>query len=712
MKTQSVITKFGDNLVTLLNKLSSNSYVIAIRQGFLFALPALIIFSYAFLALELLSLRSTVAINNGIWVNFLIYIYNGTAYTIALLILMGIAYNIARHHEHNADIDITSSKPLLTTLITICCYFAYIPPFNNYGVVLHASGLNNVLPAIIIGIVAPKMFYAFTKFKRLRINAYFDISYPMATKVLNTLAASLLVISFFAFLHTVSVTFNFRLIDSIFHMVAEGVPPAESGNLIRYLYYTVFRNVLLFFGVADYGHLHSSIELFSSFNFGQSFLMFQHFVFLGGSGATLGLLVSMLIVNKNNKLRWFAQVSLMPSLFGIGQILLYGLPLIFNPVFIIPFILTPIILLLTSFLAIHVGFIDLSDGGLAVQLLPIFFSGYTAAGSWRGVALQFINLIISIAIYLPFTLAYKNLNKRDTVKDKHDLINASINKFVTESSYITARNDSVGGMAQLLSADLRKAIARNELYLQYQPQVDVAQLENQRVVGVEALLRWTHPVHGVIPPPTITTLAAEGNFLSELSSWVAEEAAKTLRNWRNKGLTGIWMSINLSAIEMDDITTAKKIIAILKKYDIPHELFRVEITEEMALTINENVKNTVGELANAKIPIAIDDFGMGHSSAIYLKHFPISTLKIDRVISEDIVTNQRSSIILDGLVDICKRLNITMVVEYTEDYEQIAALIEKGCHIFQGYFFSRPLMENDAYDFIIRNIEKGKLLVI
>lgn len=249
---------------------------------------------------------------------------------------------------------------------------------------------------------------------------------------------------------------------------------------------------------------------------------------------------------------------------------------------------------------------------------------------------------------------------------------------------ITRRN-------KLLNA-LRTALDNREFSLVYQPQYDV---EAHSLAGVEALLRWTHPEFGSVPPEQFINLLEDSGMIIPVGNWVIEESVRQFREWADKGLMLPRLSINLSVRQFDSSHLVPGIIQALDSMRIPRHCLEVEVTETLAALADRSVVSKILELSNAGVRIAIDDFGSGFSSLTYFKYLNVNTLKIDKEISLDIHKNVYSSAIFESLKLICDALSVDIVAEYAETAEQVKKLISLGCRNFQGYYFSKPLSPAD-----------------
>lgn len=243
-----------------------------------------------------------------------------------------------------------------------------------------------------------------------------------------------------------------------------------------------------------------------------------------------------------------------------------------------------------------------------------------------------------------------------------------------------------------LENDLRNALVRNEFELHYQPQVSVVQ---RRIVGVEALLRWQHPVLGPISPATFVQVAEEVGLIGEISAWVLEQACAQVAEWRRAGIEAPRMSINLSANDFHRSNIVASITDCLERHALRPGQFEIEITESIMMNDTAGVTAKLQELRSSGISVAIDDFGTGYSALAYLQKFPVSTLKIDRSFVRDLEGPMTNPIIA-AITGIARGFELELVAEGVENEEQARALRALGCDVMQGYLFARPSRAADA----------------
>ncbi|WP_228895781.1 putative bifunctional diguanylate cyclase/phosphodiesterase [Pseudoduganella aquatica] len=253
-----------------------------------------------------------------------------------------------------------------------------------------------------------------------------------------------------------------------------------------------------------------------------------------------------------------------------------------------------------------------------------------------------------------------------------------------------------------IESELRQALQHDELQLYYQPKVS---LRSGRIVGAEALLRWRHPVRGLVSPGVFIPVAEETGLILELGNWVLEEACRQVRAWKDANLIMPPIAVNLSARQFDRQLPAR-MADVLQRHQVHPEQIMLEITESLLVRGTENVVAIMNELVAMGLALALDDFGTGYSSLAYLKKFPISTLKIDRSFVIGLPYEENDCAIARAIVTMAQQLRQEIVAEGVETAEQMSFLRELGCDQLQGYLFSQPVPADDFE----RMLREGKRL--
>ncbi|MEB3163105.1 MAG: diguanylate cyclase [Prochlorothrix sp.] len=250
-----------------------------------------------------------------------------------------------------------------------------------------------------------------------------------------------------------------------------------------------------------------------------------------------------------------------------------------------------------------------------------------------------------------------------------------------------------------LESDLRAAVLNREFVIHYQPQVS---LETGQVIGVEALVRWQHPRMGLITPGQFIAWAAELGILRSLSQWVLEQACYQHQRWQEQGLPPLRMAVNISPHQFDSPTFSLEVEEIIQKTGIQPQYLELEITEESTARDLHGTVERLRVLQAKGLQIALDDFGQGYSCLSALKHFPLHTLKIDRMFIKDIPRDESDMAIAKTITALGAGLGLKVLAEGVETLDQVQFLRSIGCDLVQGYLVSRPLPPEALEQWLVR----------
>jgi len=248
-----------------------------------------------------------------------------------------------------------------------------------------------------------------------------------------------------------------------------------------------------------------------------------------------------------------------------------------------------------------------------------------------------------------------------------------------------------------LEKDLREALPRNQLYLVYQPQISY---RDQRVVGVEALLRWQHPELGMVPPDQFIPLAEQNGNIVVIGEWVLDQACRQLREWHDQGFTELRMAVNLSTVQLHHSELPRVVNNLLQIYRLPPRSLELEVTETGLMEDISTAAQHLLSLRRSGALIAIDDFGTGYSSLSYLKSLPLDKIKIDKSFVQDLLEDDDDATIVRAIIQLGKSLGMQVIAEGVETADQEAYIVAQGCHEGQGYLYSKPLPARELTAFL------------
>ncbi|MBR1553403.1 MAG: PTS sugar transporter subunit IIC/EAL domain-containing protein [Schwartzia sp.] len=407
---------------------------------------------------------------------------------------------------------------------------------------------------------------------------------------------------------------------------------------------------------------------------------------VGGAGASLALLLAIFLRSQNKNIRAVGKIAMLPVCVNINEILLFGIPVVCNPVFFVPFLLAPFANLQIAYWATHFGLVPVTIREVSWNL-PVFFSGY-AAGGWNGVLLQTLLLLLDVAIYLPFVSMYDAARRqRFSVLVRRLEARCRECEDALRPFDIHELKDEERLAAMSLVRDLRAAIQKRELCMAYQPQYSVA----GAFVGGEALLRWNHPEAGFIYPPLIIALAKNGKNLPDLERFIFFSVGESIAVLKKENLPPVKISLNITGDSLQYAELEDSIEAAMDAFGVKPEEVWIELTEQDAVASTSEAAEKLVRLKAKGHRLLIDDFGMGHTSIAYLNTNLFDVVKLDGAITRDVLENVNSQKIIASLVSLSRTMNLTVVAEFVDNVPQRDKLAELGCDIFQGYLYSRPV---------------------
>lgn len=256
-----------------------------------------------------------------------------------------------------------------------------------------------------------------------------------------------------------------------------------------------------------------------------------------------------------------------------------------------------------------------------------------------------------------------------------------------------------------METNLRHALQRGEFILHYQPQTD---LVHGKIVAVEALVRWQHPELGLVSPADFVPILEETGLIFDLGEWALVTACRQVRSWQQCGHDSIYLAVNLSSRQFNAPGLAQMVARTLEETGLDASFLELEITEGVLVQNNLETMETFGQLLKMNVRLAIDDFGTGYSSLSYLKRFSIDTLKIDRAFIGDVTRDPDDAAIVEAIIAMAKRLNISVVAEGVETEQQLQFLREQACDLVQGFLISAPLSVDEMGARLACDVGVGK----
>ena len=681
--------------------LANLTFFKALRRGLIYLMPFTLIgaFSLALYKLPLPAFQNLMAFIFGeVWISgdLLLLIHKATFQIMSLAAVITVSYAIGMEK------GFVKSGEISIIFIIVTSFGSYLTFVGSSDTVVSSemAGSPGMYKAIIIATLATNIFCYFYKYHiKYRLSIFKDYrDRPLLRSSFGVIFPAFLTIFCFCLARIGSNWLMYKLISKWNWPVFLGKERLIRGNIVMSAVLVLIVHILWFFGIHGGNVVMDGIfKANSSLTAGIGIFnkdFFDIFVYLGGAGATLGLLIALPLVGKNSSENRLAKVSILPSILNINETIIYGLPIIFNPYYLIPFIITPIVLSLVSWLAISLGLVS-NIVNHVDWTSPVLISGYIGTGGFSGSILQAFNLVISILIYVPFV----KLQMQDQEKDKISTYNrlfAEVNNKDGRKIQVLNRHDDVGILAYELLQDIKEGLDSQSppFHLEYQAKTTY----EGKIFGADALLSFDHTIYGKISPLLIVHLCEEGKITNQLGRWVLQQGLDNLHTWHDKGHK-ILLSINVSPIQlMSDDNLMETLKTSLAEKRIQPEYLILEITENATIDISDLTREKLREIRSFGINIAIDDFGMGHCSLQYIVDFYANIIKIDLSLISNIENNMQKQKIVKSIISLSEQLNILAIAEGVERDGQLELLRDYGCQYYQGFLFSDSLTHNKFMD--------------
>ena len=685
--------------------LNKNVFIFSVRQGLLLTIPFLIAGSFSLVIINFpvsswQEYLSSVA--GGTFYMFLMGIYQATFGSLSFIFTLMIAYAFGEEQRYYENTRV------FFPAVSLCAFIAFCYPSGEmsiWGPEWSFTAICITLFSCWLLTVFYRLIARYHRLYTIGVAYNFNASMQSLIPAIATIAICgiLGIILYLAFKDTNIMNFGSYLFLRLFGSMGNG--------FLSMMLYIFISHILWFFGVHGTNTLEAvSRSLFESeilvnqgmlaqglvpdHIFSKTFL--DVFVFIGGSGSTLCMILALFIIARKENNRRLAKLSLPAVVFNVNELVLFGFPIIFSTDMIIPFILTPAVLSLISCLVMHTGLVPVASQSVE-WTVPVLFSGYMATGSWRGSLLQFFNVIVGTLIYIPFIRKSEAVQEREfltKIKSLETAMNEEQRSvWVQNFRWRSYENRQT---AKLLTSDLQYALAKGELELHYQPQM----YRDGTLYGCEALLRWNYMGHAYVYPPLIIALAAQSGFLDALGLAIIRMACRDMKQVEKKLGHPISFSVNILPLQLETRGFARNVKIILEETGVGAEFLTIELTEQVALNPGTVLEEELGQLKDAGIRISMDDFGMGHGSLNYLNNSHFDEVKIDGALIKRLPEHAQTCELVGNIMNMSHILNVETVAECVETEAQVEALDALGCMIYQGYYYSRPLPLDRFIDYV------------
>lgn len=664
----------------------------AIRSGLAMIVPILLLGSFCLVLqyFPIVQYQDFVnALWNGSFVSFLGLLYNATFGMMSVYLCVAVSYCYARQKQHSGG---ELCAPLTSLICMFICSGVIV---NNWD----ALGVKGMFVAILSAIIGSKLYTTLYKHINKRrpymesadtdLNAAIFMIFPAAVTCFIFALCNLALMRIF----------KVESLYELFTCVMNFMFQSFGRSVVSGILFVTLSSLLWFFGIHGSNVLESVMqELFTpslqtNIDLVQAGLQpteiltkqfFDVFVLMGGCGTAICLLLSIMLFSKRQNNRGLAKMALIPMLFNINEIMTFGFPVVFNLFMFVPFVCTPIVTFIISYLSMATGIVPVITAEVN-WTIPVVLGGYMATGSVRGSILQIVNMIVGVMIYRPFVLEYDRRCEKEMFIIQQELVSTLQESERTRIPVLLSElPGQKGAMARALQEDIKYFLKQGEMPLHYQPQFDA----DWNYIGAEALLRWKHPVFGMLYPPLIIQLAKEGGMLEEMERKILRQAV--VDSDRLQSTTGKrWkISVNVPAELLSESTYLDYLKKLMDEEKVHPGEICLEITEQTVMMEDEKTLTTFRDIHNMGYLLAIDDFSMGHTSLSYLQRNSFDLVKLDGNLVMSLEKNPRCADIIRTMVSLADNLHFAVIAEHVETTRQMELLEQLGCTLYQGFLVS------------------------
>lgn len=688
--------KQRDSVFSHIRKIEDLTIVRVVRSGLLHIIPVLIIGAFS-LILQTFPVSAYQTFISDFADGFLLRLFEIVYHATFGVLSVYMTFSVSRSYMHLKQMSaaVNGGAVLASLLSFFILAGAYLPDFGKEHL-----GPKSMFLAIVTALGASCVYlliYTSLQKKRRNLNVIGgDRDFSKMTATLVPIAVTAIL---FALFNAVVIRlFDVDCCRTLLINAANRMFRYGSTGFLKGFFFVMLSSVLWFFGVHGSDTLEGVMQTYFAPNLpvNQAAVaagnaptqiltkeFFDCFVLMGGCGSTICLLIAILLFSRNRPRRKLGLAAAFPMLFNINELMVFGLPIIFNPIMLVPFLAVPLLNYSISYAAMAAGVVPLITSEVA-WTTPILLGGYTATGSLAGSVLQFVNVIVGVLVYLPFV----------RLLDKHADENARRNfdAFLTffkeneptlENTRVTELGNMYGDYAKDLCNDLRYGY-RQQIRLAYQPQYHY----DGHCIGVEALMRYEHPIHGVLYPPLVIKLAQEGGFLPQLEELIWTKALEDRPKLLSRFGDGIKLSVNVTGTTVVTQAFIQFCRQMDAQYHFADKNICIEITEQAAISFGDETLEALHTLREMGLLLAIDDFSMGHTSIRYLLENLFDVIKLDGSLVNGLATHSNTYDIISSIVQLSASLNLTVLAEFVDTEEKRSILHEIGCDCYQGYLYS------------------------
>ena len=677
--------------------MNSSKLLLCIRSSLIMLIPVLLIGSVS-LMLKSFPIdayqRFIGSFGGGIIETFFSLIYSATFGVLSLYVSISISIcytqQIGKDNRHTLG-------PMIASLVA----FLIISGTMETGTInMESLGAAGMFTAVLSSLGASWLYDVLTKKMKRRVRLFTEGDDEVFRNTLFALTPTAIVAVVAAVINSASLLiFDGNNLHMAFSVGIEHIFEDLGRNLGSALLFEFFVQFLWFFGIHGSNVLEPVCQdLFATAMDENQQLLAQGmaateihsktfldvFVNMGGSGSVMCLLIAIMVFSHRRSNRKLGLMAAIPGFFNISELITFGLPIVFNPIFIIPYLLVPMVVATTSTLAVEVGLVPIAVNHVE-WTTPILWSGYLATDSIAGSILQIVNLVIGTLIYAPFVKIFDKEMIRDANRKMDQLVDLMKRSEETREVVRVLSLRDVGGMvARHLAEDLQTQLIDRRPIMYYQPQYN----HKGECIGAEALLRWKHSIYDMVYPPLVIQVAEESGKLIALEKNIFVTIMESMPELIKILGEDTKISVNVTGTTIQSEEFEKFLVQLSKDYPRYSNRIVIEITEQAALSIKEELIDRLTRIAKRGYGFAIDDFSMGSTSIKYLQTNVFNLIKLDGSMTRVILKNRRSKDIIASITKLSSDLGIDVLAEYVETEEQRQALEEVGCYLYQGWLYS------------------------
>lgn len=677
--------------------MNSSKLLLCIRSSLIMLIPVLVIGSMALMlkSFPIDAYQDFIGtFCNGVIANFFSLIYSATFGILSIYVSISISISytqqIGKDNRHTLG-------PMIASLVA---FFIFSGTFDNGALRTESLGAAGMFTSV-IGSFFASWFYDFLSKKMKRsMRLFTEGDDEVFRNTLFALSPTAIVAVVAAVMNSLSILiFDGNNIHMAFSSGIASIFEGLGRNLGSVLLFEFVAQFLWFFGIHGNNVLEPVCQdLFTpAMDINQQLMeqgmaateihsktFLDVFINVGGSGSVMCLLIAIMVFSHRRSNRKLGMMAAIPGFFNISEIITFGLPIVFNPIFIIPYLLVPMVLGITSTLAVEIGLVPVAINHVE-WTTPILWSGYLATDSIAGSILQIVNLAIGTLIYAPFVKIFDKEMIKDANRKMDQLVDLLKKSEETREVVRVLSLRDVGGMvARHLAEDLQTQLIDRRPNMYYQPQYN----SKGECIGAEALLRWRHSIYDMIYPPLVIQVAEESGKLIALEKNIFVTIMESMPELIEILGEETKISVNVTGTTIQSEEFEQFLVQLSKDYPRYSNRIVIEITEQAALSIKEELIDRLTRIAKRGYGFAIDDFSMGSTSIKYLQTNVFNLIKLDGSMTRVILKNRRSKDIIASITKLSSDLGIDVLAEYVETEEQRVALEEVGCYLYQGYLYS------------------------